>query len=370
MSASSFARLARVTRGGRDESWHLGVAAAVTPEGRVVARLGDPSVGTFVRSAAKPLQAIPLLLAGGEEAFALSGADLALLCASHSGTPAHAGRAAALLGRGGLGPGSLRCGAHAPMDAEAARALSDAGEEPTALHNNCSGKHAGMLLAAQLLGLPAQSYLEPEHPLQRETLARVARFCGVAEGEIGVAIDGCGVPTYHLPLSAAALGYATLADPEAAVRSGRIGAEEAAAARRLIAAMAAVPEMVAGPGRFTTRLIAATGGRVIGKEGAEGFYAVAVRGPAALGIALKVADGGERCRDGVVLDLLRATGSLSGDELERLAEHRAPVRRNVAGREVGRIVPDLAELVEPEARESERAGRSLLDSSPEEEARP
>jgi L-asparaginase II len=342
-----FARLARVTRGGEDESWHFGVAAVVTPEGRLVARVGDPSVATVIRSAAKPFQSLSLLLAGGEEAFGLSDADLALICASHGGTPEHAERAAALLARGGFGPEDLRCGGHEPMDADAARALREAGRESTGLHNNCSGKHAGMLLATKLLGQPADSYLSPDHPLQRANLSRVARFCGVPEASIGISVDGCGVPAYHLPVAAAARGYAALADPDAARADGGIGglpvsAEEAAAARRALRAMAAAPAMVAGPGRFTTRLIEATGGRVVGKEGAEGFYGVAVRGPVALGVAVKVADGSGRCRDGVVLDLLRATGSLSGDEMARLEEYRAPVRRNVVGREVGRVVPDLA----------------------------
>lgn len=332
-----FSPIARATRGDRDESWHLGVAAVVTPEGRRVARVGDPALGTFVRSAAKPFQAMALLLAGGEAQYDLEDADVALVCASHGGTPAHAERAAALLARGGFSAADLACGAHPPLDAAAAEALRESGREPTALHNNCSGKHAGMLLAARLSGLPVAGYLDPEHPLQRANLERIARFCGVPEAEVGVAVDGCSAPTYHLPVEAAARGYAALVDPVAAGLEG----EEAAAARRVIAAMAAAPEMVAGPGRFTTRLIAATGGRVVGKEGAEGFYAVAVRGPVALGVALKVADGGERCRDGVVLDLLRLAGCLSADELARLEDLRAPERRNHRGTLVGRIEPDV-----------------------------
>lgn len=333
----AFAPIARVVRGDRDESWHLGVAAVVTPEGRRVAHLGDPGAGTFVRSAAKPFQAMALLVAGGEAEYGLSDADVALVCASHGGTPAHAERAAALLARGGFSQADLACGAHPPLDAGAAEALRQAGREPTPLHNNCSGKHAGMLLATRLLGLPADGYLDPEHPLQRANLERIARLCRLPETEIAVAVDGCSAPTYHLSVEAAARGYAALADPAAA---GLADAERSAAGRA-IEAMAAAPEMVAGPGRFTTRLIEATGGRVVGKEGAEGFYAVAVRGPAALGVALKVADGGERCRDGVVLDLLRLAGCLSAEELSRLKPFHAPERRNHRGKLVGRVVPDL-----------------------------
>ncbi len=334
------ALVARVTRGGRDESWHAGVAAVLTPDGRRVARLGDPRTATYLRSAAKPFQAMSLVEAGGEEAFALTDADLALACASHGGTPAHVERAASLLERGGFEPDHLLCGAHPPLDAAAAEELRRAGREPGPLHNNCSGKHAGMLLAAKLLGLPAEGYTDPGHPLQRRNLERVARLCGLDPGEVPEGVDGCSVPTYHLPVEAAARGWAALAHPEAA---GLAGAE-LAAARRVVEAMAGAPAMVAGPGRFTTRLLEVTGGRVIGKEGAEGLYAVAVRGPAALGVVVKVADGSERCRDGVVLDLLRLTGGLSGAELAELAGFHRPERRNHRGLVVGRIEPDLLDL--------------------------
>jgi L-asparaginase II len=313
------------------------VAAAVTPEGRLVARLGDPGRSTFLRSAAKPFQALPLVLAGGIERFGLDDSDLALICASHGGTPEHVRRVASLLDRGGFGAGDLQCGAHLPFDRESAARLQSAGVEPTPLHNNCSGKHAGMLLACRLLGLPTDSYLSPEHPLQTSILEHMARLCGAPAGTIGLGIDGCGVPTYHLPVEAAARAYAVLAHP----RGARVEADLAAALERIVGAMGKAPEMVAGPGRFTTRLIAAAGGRVVGKEGAEGFYSVAVRGPVALGIALKIADGGERCRDGVVLDLLRQLGSLAGAELAELSDLYSPVLLNHRGIRVGEIVPEV-----------------------------
>jgi L-asparaginase II len=333
------------------ESWHAGAVAAVTPEGRLVARLGDPRAATFLRSAAKPFQCLPLLLAGGEARFGLDAADIALICASHGGTPAHVRRAGDLLARGGFGTGDLLCGAHPPMDAASARELVLAGTDPTPLHNNCSGKHAGMLLACRLLGLPTDGYVAADHPLQREGLDHTARFCGVAPASIGLAIDGCSVPTFHLSLAAAARGYAALAHPTAAGLEGAV----AAAARRVVEAMTGEPEMVAGPGRFTTRLMEVTGGRLLGKEGAEGLYGVAVRGPVALGIMVKIADGGERCRDGVVLDVLRQLGSLSGAEFEALSTFYRPRLVNWAGRLVGEVRPDIEleevelEEVEPEA---------------------
>jgi L-asparaginase II len=311
--------------------------AAVTPEGRLVAFQGDPGAATFLRSATKPFQCLPLLLAGVAERFALEPADLALICASHGGTPAHAQRAADLLAKGGFGVQDLLCGTHWPMDADAAEALRRAGEEPTPLHNNCSGKHAGMLLACRLLGLPTGDYVAPDHPWQRRILGHVVDFFGVPEEAIGFAVDGCSVPTYRVPLTATARAYAALADPQAA----GLDATMSSAVSRIVRAMTGVPEMVAGPGRFTTRLMEVTGGRVLAKEGAEALYGLAVRGPVALGIAVKIADGGERCRDGVVLDVLRQLGSLSGAEFEELAAfYRRPVY-NHRGLEVGEVRPEV-----------------------------
>jgi len=311
--------------------------AAVTPEGRLVAFQGDPQTATFLRSAAKPFQCLPLLLAGAGERFDLTAADVALICASHGGTPEHTRRAADLLARGGFGIADLLCGAHWPMDPQAAEELRRSGEAPTALHNNCSGKHAGMLLACRLLGLPTADYVAAGHPWQQRILGHVATFCGLPAESIGQALDGCSVPTYHVPLAAAARGYAALADPRAA----GLGEAESAAVEVIVRAMTGEPEMVAGPGRFTTRLMAATGGRVLGKEGAEGFYGLAVRGPVALGIALKIADGGERCRDGVVLDVLRQLGSLSGEEFAALADLHSPPLHNHRGLAVGEVRPEV-----------------------------
>ncbi|MFL6194338.1 MAG: asparaginase [Thermoanaerobaculia bacterium] len=337
MADPRFSPIATVLRNGLPESWHAGAVAAVTPEGRLVAFQGDPSAATFLRSAAKPFQCLPLLLAGVAERYGLETADLALVCASHGGTPAHADRAADLLARGGFGVEDLLCGAHWPMDAAAAEALRRQGREPTPLHNNCSGKHAGMLLACRLLGLPTEDYLDPDHPWQRRALAHVADFHGLAPETVGLATDGCGVPTFHVPLAAAARAYAALADPTAAGVHGGL----ATAAERVVRAMTSEPAMVAGPGRFTTRLMEATGGRVLAKEGAEGFYAVAVRGPVALGIAVKIADGGERCRDGVVLDVLRQLGSLSGAEFAGLEAFHRPALLNHRGVRVGEVRPEV-----------------------------
>ncbi len=196
-----------------------------------------------------------------------------------------------------------------------------------------------MLLACRLQGWPTATYLAADHPLQRRILGLLAAFARVDAREIGLAIDGCSVPTFRLSVEAAARAYAALADP---VVAGL--APHAAAVAQVVAAMTTVPEMVAGPGRFTTALMQATAGRVLAKEGYEGFYGLAVRGPVALGVALKIADGGERCRDGIVLEVLRQLGALSAAEMSQLSGFYRQPRFNHRDIEVGELAPEL-ELV-------------------------
>ncbi len=335
--ADRLALIARAERGGLTDCWFFGAAAAVTPEGRLVARVGDPELPAYLRSAAKPVQALPLVADGGVERFGLTDEDLALICSSHAGRPEQVGQVVDLLARGGFSPADLVCGAHPPLDEESARRLLVAGEEATALHNNCSGNHAGMLLSCRLAGLSAAGYETPAHPLNVRVGDLVARFSGLPAGDLEIGIDGCGLPAYRMPLAAAARAFAALADPTAA---GIVGEAERAM-RRIVGAMAAVPERVAGPGRFTTRLIEATGGRIVGKEGAAGYYAAIVRGPAAMGLALKIAHGDGDSRDVAVLEILRQLGVLAAAELAELAEfHHRPIA-NRAGTVVGELVPDL-----------------------------
>ena len=331
----AFRPVAVTHRGGLPECWHLGAVSVVAADGTQVASLGDPGIATFARSAAKPFQAVAML-GLGLDSWGLDESDLALVCASHSGRPEHTARAAQLLARGGLGEESLRCGAHRPLDDEAARALDAAGVLPGALHNNCSGKHAGMLLACLAAGLDPSTYLQADHPLQRRALEEVATFAGLEPAALGVGVDGCGVPAFHLPLAALARCYAALEDPGARGSSP----ERMRAARRVRRAMTAAPEIVSGRGRFTTRLMEVTGGRVLGKEGAQGVYAVSLPEPAR-GVAVKIADGTGTCRDAVVLEVLRQLDSLTRRELEALEDLRAPTLRNWVGAEVGDVVVDF-----------------------------
>src|SRR5205809_2406905 len=202
--------LANVYRGEYVESFHSGSIAVVDSAGRLLAFAGDPASVTCIRSAAKPFQAIPLLEYGAIDEYELTGEEIALTCASHGGEPLHVSTAAALLRKGDFDEEDLLCGAHPPYDEKAAAELRASGDAPSPLHNNCSGKHAGMLLATKVMDVPSARYIDVEHPLQVLMRSTLADFAGLAADEIPIAIDGCGVPAFYVSLQRAALAYARL----------------------------------------------------------------------------------------------------------------------------------------------------------------
>jgi L-asparaginase II len=345
--------LAVVLRGGHLESSHHGSIAVVSGDGRLLASTGDPGRLTYLRSAAKPFQLNPFVATGGVERYGLRSEDLALAAASHSGEPFHTSRALAMLQMGGFCERDLHCGAHAPMNEDAAHELIRAGEKPDQLHNNCSGKHAAMLLACRMLGLPPQTYYEPSHPYQRRIFDVVSRATGTLPESLSFGVDGCSVPVFRMPLKNLALGYGRLLGKGFAAETG----EERSAREKIAAAMMAHPEMVGGTGRFTTRLMRLFGGRLLAKEGADGVYGVAVSpelagpqsGGESLGIAVKIEDGGERCRDLIVVEVLRQLGVLPETLSERAAALPEKDVRNVRGDLVGEMKPafDLRRVNEP-----------------------
>jgi len=328
--------IARVTRAGRDESIHRGFGAVCGAEGEPVAAFGDPETPIFWRSAAKPFQALPFFEAGGDRAFGLTRDEAALSCASHSGEPAHVAAALSMLEKGGFSVADLRCGVHAPYDGASARELERAGEAPSALHNNCSGKHAAMLLACRLFGFDASRYDAPDHPLQRAIFEKVAFYAGYPAAGIEIGIDGCSLPVFRLPLSKLAAAYARLAAPAALAGES---AEAAAARVRIVGAMTGSPFHVSGTGQFTTRLLEAGRGRWIGKEGAEGVYAMAIADPLR-GIAFKLDDGSSRARNAVACALLGQAGAWTEVPASLAADVR-PELRNARGTAVGEIVTDV-----------------------------
>jgi L-asparaginase II len=326
--------LVKVTRGDAVESVHYGALAVVDSRGEVMARVGSPESTAFLRSAAKPFQALPLITSGAAARFGITSRELAVIVASHNGEKAHLDAVLSILKKTGIRPAQLQCGAHMPFYRPAAAALARKGRAPSVLHNNCSGKHAGMLGLAKHWGIPGRDYLAPAHPVQATILKVISAYSGASEGAILGGVDGCSAPTFALSLRQAALAYARLLDP-------RFGTdEERAAADRVVAAMRAHPIMVAGTGRLDTALMKSIGSSFISKIGAEGFYGMAYReGGRGIGIALKIADGdGERARTGATVELLAQLGLLDpGRAAKVLKAQRLPEVRNVRGRVVGRV---------------------------------
>jgi L-asparaginase II len=319
-----------VLRGGRVESRHRGAGAIVDADGAVVLAFGEIDEPVFPRSAVKALQALPLVESGAADTLRLSEAEIAIACASHSGAPVHVETATAMLAKAGLDAASLACGAHWPLGEDASRALSRAGQAPSPLHNNCSGKHAGFLCLACASGWETRGYEQAGHPVQRAVKAAIEDVTGATLGEDVCATDGCSIPTYAIPLRALALGFARLAT------GAGLAPSRAAAARRIFAAVAMNPAMVAGEGRFDTEVMRLFGSRVFVKTGAEGVYCAALP-ELGLGFAVKADDGATRAAQIMIAALVARM--LPGDESERarLAPFAAPILRNWNGIEVGAL---------------------------------
>ena len=266
--------------------------ASVDAAGKLVARVGDPDLVTFWRSAAKPFQAIPLVADGAVERFGITAAELALCCASHSSEPGQVAMVRDFLSKIGCGERDLLCGPHPPLSERVAQDYATRGVRVTAVYSNCSGKHAGMLALARHHGWPTEFYTRLEHPVQQRCLEEASRWTEVPKGEIRTAVDGCGVVCYGLPLRNMALAYARLAIADFGLRiadskgEGQIRNPQSA----IVQSMLRHPELIAGSGRPCTDLMRAHPGRVITKVGAEGVYcALLLR--ERLGVALKVQDG-------------------------------------------------------------------------------
>jgi len=325
--------LAQVTRGSQLEVIYRGAIAVVNTHGELVASAGDPNLTTFLRSSAKPFQLLPLVESGGADRFGFSERELAVMAASHNGEEFHVEAVTGILQRLGLDVNALQCGTHAPAYAPAARALEDAGQQPNALHNNCSGKHSGML--AQCLGrkLPIESYLDPQHPIQITIKQTLAELAGIPPDSIELATDGCSVPTFAIPLTASARAFAQLADPSQWSEPRR------SALHRVASAMMAYPEMVGGTQRLDTDVMRAGKGRVVVKGGAEGYYGMGIL-PLGLGVALKLEDGDAgRGRNAVVIEVLRQLGALDDDSLVALQRYAAGPFKNHRGLTVGQVQP-------------------------------
>jgi L-asparaginase II len=309
------------TRGRIVESVHSGSVAVVNVKGQLVASYGDSTHVTFLRSTAKPFQAIPFIELGGATAFQLTPAEIALTCASHSGTDDHVAMLRSFQAKTGIDEHSLLCGIHPPYDEATAELLRQRDEQPTPNRHNCSGKHSGMLSLALYRGWSNANYIDLNHPVQELILGTFSEMTGVPTERVEIGIDGCSAPNFAVPLLNAALSFARLCDPVG------LDPARAAACRTIVNAMSENPVMVAGPGRFDTLLMEVAAGRIIAKGGAEGYQGIGLLpdaiqpGSPALGIAIKISDGDlrGRARPAVTLEILRQLGALSDADLKSLA---------------------------------------------------
>nr|WKF59103.1 hypothetical protein HUO10_003612 [Paraburkholderia busanensis] len=364
---------ATVYRGDIVENTHVAHIAVVDEAGRLLYSFGDPSRVTLVRSAAKPAQALALIETGALARFGFDEADLALMCGSHSSEPRHIERTQRMLAKVGANEGDLRCGGHAPLSDAVQEDWLRRGFTPGAVCSNCSGKHVGMLAGARAIGESFDGYERPEHPLQARVKRTVASVCDLRENDVHWATDGCNLPTPAFALDRLARLFAKLADAQDRVdaadsagerasdtASGTAGGNAAsnaatnaatidahtAALSRIYRAMTTHPELVGGEGRFCTTLMQAFDGALVGKVGAEGSYAIGVRACAqtavlgaqgALGIAVKIEDGGIGVLYAVVAELLERLAIGTATQRAALARFRAPKVLSSTGVETGRL---------------------------------
>jgi L-asparaginase II len=331
MPRSPYSPIFELTRGKTVESIHYGAIAVVDVHGNLLAWVGKPDAITFLRSTAKPFQALPLLEHGGEEIFGLSAREIAVMCASHSGTDEHVEVVKSLQRKTGVDESNLMCGVHEPMHEPTAERLRQRNESPTPNRHNCSGKHSGMLAYVHLLeksgvSFPEElSYIDPRHLIQKEIFQTFADMCNLPIRNVKTGIDGCSAPNFAVPLRNAAFAFARLCDPGTSkvFPTGR-----AVACKTITSAMMSNPDMVGGPGRFDTRLMEIGQGHILSKGGAEAYQGIGLMpgalglGSPSLGIAIKISDGDDRKKvcNAVTLEILRQLGALTAGDMEALLD--------------------------------------------------
>lgn len=321
--------LVEVLRGGRVESRHRGSVAVVESSGKTVLALGDVDALVYPRSAVKALQALPFIESGAAERFGLTQAEIAISCASHNGEPLHADTSASMIKKAGLSPAALECGAHWPLSQSAARELAKSGV-PTALHNNCSGKHAGFLCLACAIEENPQGYVARSHIVQREVRAAMEQVTGANLTDDFCGTDGCSIPTFGLPLRALAHGFAKFGTGQG------LDEKRAQAAKTLRKAVAAYPFMIGGTNNFDTDVMDVLKAKAFVKFGAEGVYCASFP-EQGLGIALKCDDGAARAAEMMMAAVIRKFIPLSDSETAALASRFAPSMINWNGIEVGQM---------------------------------
>ena len=310
------------------EARHTVHVAVADAHGRVVARAGNGNGLTYYRSAAKPFQALPLVEEGIARRFGISLPELALCCASHEGEPEHVATARSILSKIGVDEALIRCGSQLPFGADASQELLMLGGQAMPIHNNCSGKHAGMLALAVGMGWDPVDYHLPGHPVQDRMLREILRWTGLGETEVATGVDGCGVVCFAVPLFQIAKSFARFS----------VAAADNEGPAEIVRAMTTHPFMVGGTGRACTQVIEAAAGKAFVKLGAEGTYIGGI--PASgLGFAIKVEDGGRRAVEVALVKVLEELGVLTEAAVTAISHHGNPIVYNTRGEAVGEIRP-------------------------------
>jgi len=341
MPAFGHIPMIEVTRGKIIESVHYGSLSLSQANGKVLFSLGDQTSPFFLRSSAKPFQLLAFLERGGIEYYSLEPREIAVMCASHSGTPAHIEVLEALQSKVGIDESLLQCGVHPPYHKASADQLIKDETPLRPNHNNCSGKHTGMLAFARMIGAPIHSYLENIHPVQQAIMKTFVEMCEVDKESVELGVDGCTAPVFAVPLQSAALAYAKLCQPD------HLSEVRADSCRAITSAMAAHADMVAGPERFDTDGMVAGKGSFISKLGAEGFRGIGILPGrttginCGLGLTIKISDGDAtyRATSLIAMVVLKALGVLDEIQINALKRYdRRPVT-NWRGKEIGEIRP-------------------------------
>ncbi len=348
--------LVEVTRGPVVESRHRGAIAVVNANGRTVLAVGDTAQLVYPRSAVKAMQALALVESGAADRYGFGNAELALACASHNGEPRHVETATRMLSAAGRSEADLECGAQIPADREAANQLVRDGQPARAIHNNCSGKHAGFICTCAHRGVAVKGYVQPGHPAMREVTAILSAMTDTPLDDDVRGVDGCSIPTYAIPLNRIALAFARF------VTGRGLTPERRDAARRLFEACAAEPFMVGGSDRFDTEVIARFRGRLLLKGGAEGV-ACAGFPEAGVGVAVKCDDGAGRAIEVAIAAVIAAALQLSAADRATFADRLNPPILNRRGLKVGelRLTREVAVHIAKLARRKRSAGAVALD---------
>ena len=325
--------LIETTRGAITETIHRGAIAVVDTKGNLKHAAGNPKLVTFMRSAAKPFQLLPTLESPAIEDFNLKLSEISIMCASHSGEDYHLESVRQILKKTGFTEEALQCGPHFPGHTPTQHNMIRNYQQPTAIHSNCSGKHTGMLIGCKLKGFPIERYLDLSHPIQQEILHTLEKVSGTPSNNIETAIDGCGVPTFALPIEKIALLFSRLADPVLITNPNR-----QKGLKNIRNAMISHPHNMSGSGRFCAALMKIFPNQIVLKSVAAGVYGIGLPNQG-LGIGLKIENGLGEPRYATVLTVLKKLNILPPDGLDQLWHQFCPPVRNHRQQTVGNIHP-------------------------------